>query len=145
VHERCAISATERDLRRTRRRFGNGWLDDSPEPWTIATGATSEGPVTIAGIAWSGVRRLTIAGPGGTFLVPRSRTGAFEIVRGRSASGRAVITAQLTDGTTRSSARRVPPNFRPPGVAVARDPAGLPAWCTPSRSSERADAGSFTL
>jgi hypothetical protein len=128
VHERCAIGGSERDLRRTRKPFGNCWDEASPEPWSITTGASSEGPVSISGVVAPRVRRLTIAGPGGTFVVPRSRTGAFLVVYGRRATGRAVLTAQLADGTTRFFRIEVPPSQRPPGVAVAQDPGGLPAW-----------------
>jgi len=128
VRETCSIAGEEAELRRTRRPFGNCYAEEPAEPWSITTGASSRGPVVIAGIVSKRVERLTVAGPGGTFAVPRSRLGAFEIVYGRRATGRAVLSARLDDGTTRFFRTDVPPTQRPAGAAVAADPGGLPPW-----------------
>lgn len=128
VDRTCMSPGTEDDLLSTRRPIGNCLHAESGQPWAIMTSASSTGPVSLTGVASRRVTGLTVAGPGGTFRVPTSRSGAFRIVYGARASGRAVLAATLTDGTTRYFRTQVPPTFRPAGVTAAADPEGLPDW-----------------
>lgn len=131
VDRRCLMAGPEAQLRRVRQAFGNCREEAvGSEPWAIITGASSEGSVTLNGIAAKRVARLTVAGPGGTFRLPVSPGGAFMVVYGKKASGRAVLTATLTDGTTRFFRTELLPSFRPPGAVVVPDPGGLPPWTT---------------
>lgn len=128
VDRTCLAVGRKDELKATRRLVGNCLDNRGEQPWSIFTGASSEGPVTISGLTSDRVERLTLAGPGGTFTVPRSRNGAFVVVYGRRATGRAVLTATLADGTTRFFRTQVPPSSRPAGAAVAGDPDGAPPW-----------------
>lgn len=97
-------------------------------PWSVSVGSGTKAGVAIGGTVRPQVRRLTVAGPGGTFVVPRSRTGAFLVLYGEAARGSAVLTARLADGSTRYYRTSLPPTLRPDGVALASDPEGLPMW-----------------
>lgn len=83
------------------------------------------------------MKRLTVAGPGGTFVLPRSRHGAFAVAYAADANGRIVLTATLADGSKRFFRSQVPPSLRPNGAVAAEDPGGLPAWYT--SAAERSD------
>ncbi len=137
VDRRCLAVGTERELRATRRFAGNCLDAASGQPWAISTGASSRGSVTLSGVVSERVERLILAGPGGTFVVPRSRGGAFVVVYGRRATGRAVLTATLADGSTRFFRTEVPPSFRPEGAAQAADPGGLAPWLVTAFLRER--------
>lgn len=137
VDRRCALLGREVQLRALEEALGNCHDRTGTEPWSISTSASSEGSVTVGGVASERVRRLTIAGPGGTFVVPISPGGAFLVAYGRRATGRAVITATLDDGTTRFFRTEVPPSFRSPGAVLARDPEGLPDWYTTASLRDR--------
>lgn len=128
----CADTGPERTLRRLPvQPFGNcvAPADErsaQPVTWSMGTG-TGE-PITIRGQVSGDVQRLVLDGPGGTYDVPLSRHRAFLIIYGSRAKGHATLTAHLRDGGTRFFAFDLPPQFRTPGSALARDPGGLPAW-----------------
>jgi hypothetical protein len=98
------------------------------QPVTWSTGTGTGEPVTMRGQVTREVRRLLLDGPGGTYDVPISRHGAFLVLYSSRARGRGTLTAHLRDGSTRFFAFALPPQFRMPGSAQARDPGGLPAW-----------------
>ncbi|MDP2710711.1 MAG: hypothetical protein Q8O56_05795 [Solirubrobacteraceae bacterium] len=134
VRYRCFEVGPERAIRRypvgdggTCSPVGTGAA--SP-PWSISITESIAGPMMLHGSADARVKRLTVAGPGGTFIVPRSRSGAFAVAYGGRARGRAVLTATLADGSKRFFRSRIPSSRRPDGAAVAADPGGLPAWFT---------------
>lgn len=128
----CADTGPERTLRRLPvQPFGACIAPaDGPgaEPVTWGMGTGTHAMVTIRGQVSDEVRRLVVEGPGGTYDVPLSRHRAFLIIYSAKARGHATLTAHLRDGGTRFFAFDLPPHFRTPGSALARDPGGLPAW-----------------
>lgn len=131
----CFEVGPERALRRYRIADGGSCSPvDGPlaggEPWAIAVSSAVNGPVIFSGVLTRRVRRLTVAGPGGTFVVPRSAHGAFAVAYGSRATGRMVLTATLTDGATRYYRSAVPPGLSHPGATITEDPGGLPDWST---------------
>lgn len=102
--------------------------DDLGEPWNIGIASGSQASTALKGSVSDDVVRLTIAGPGGTFVVPRSEHGGFVVLYANRVDGRAVLTATLKDGSSRYFRTSLPPTFRPDGVAIATDPDGLPDW-----------------
>lgn len=129
--QRCFTFGPERQMRRgSLRTVGDCTDERNTEPWNFTMGASSEGPsLVIVGLANPDVKRLAVAGPGGTFVVPRSAHGGFALIYGRHATGRATLTATLHDGSTRYLRFNVPPSFfAHEGAVVVRDPGGLPSW-----------------
>lgn len=128
----CFEHGPERALRMYPTDSGGSCRQTSPvpidEPWSISTGSGSDSSTVLAGSVTDQVVRLTVAGPGGTFVVPRSQHGGFVVLYAGDVTGRAVLTATLRDGSTRYHRTSLPPSFRPDGVAVATDPGGLPEW-----------------
>jgi hypothetical protein len=128
----CADTGPERQLRTLPvQPFGNCIAPADarraqPVTWSMGTGTGQ--PVTIRGQVSDDVQRLVLDGPGGTYDVPLSRHRAFLVMYSSRAKGHATLTAHLRDGTTRFFAFDLPPQFRAPGTARARDPGGLPAW-----------------
>lgn len=130
----CFEYGPERPLRTYPTTRGGNCRQTDPvtidEPWSISMGSGSGSSTVLTGSVTDEVVRLTIAGPGGTFVVPRSEHGGFVVLYANDVNGRAVLTATLRDGSTRYHRTSLPPSFRPDGVAVATDPGGLPDWYT---------------
>jgi hypothetical protein len=130
---RCAEVGPEDVLRRYPIRDGGSCVADPrgrpQEPWVWGISSGTDLGVLVSGQVTEEVERLTIAGPGGTFVVPRSRHGAFLVMYGKRATGEAVLTATLRDGSKRFHRFEVPPDFTfDEGAVEAADPHGLPAW-----------------
>jgi len=133
VEQDCLEIGRERQLRRYPVRDGGSCRAITPavsEPWSISITQSRSGPLMLHGWAGERVKRLTVAGPGGTFVVPRSKHGAFAVAYGTQINGRAVLTATLNDGSTRFFRSQIPPAQQPEGAVVAADPGGLPSWHT---------------
>lgn len=134
VRQECLEVGRERQLRRYPVRDGGSCRPTGPgtatQPWTVSVTASAAGPVTFNGWTSTRVKRLTVAGPGATFVLPRSRHGAFAVAYAAGANGRIVLTATLADGSKRFFRSRVPPSLRPDGAVAAEDPGGLPYWYT---------------
>ncbi len=128
----CAEVGGEQQLRRYPVRDGGSCRVIQPgiPPSPLGFGVTSmrERQVMIHGQASAEVRRLVVAGPGGTYEVPLSRHRAFVLLYGDKARGTATLTAHLRDGSTRFFATKLPPDVFGRGKAEARDPGGRPPW-----------------
>lgn len=137
VRDDCLELGTERQLRRYPVRDGGSCRPTGPgtpsHPWSVSITASAAGPVTFNGWASTRVKRLTLAGPGGTFVLPRSQHGAFAVAYAPNANGRMVLTATLTDGSKRFFRSPIPPSRQPDGAATAADPDRLPTWFTSAR------------
>lgn len=134
IREECLEVGRERQLRRYPVQDGGSCRPSTaPEPWSISITASAGGPVVVNGSTSPGVKRLTAAGPGGTFVLPRSQHDAFAVAYAATTRGRMVLTATLTDGSTRFFRSQIPPSRRPDGAVTAADPGGLPTWFTAAR------------
>ncbi|MDP1847882.1 MAG: hypothetical protein Q8K79_08825 [Solirubrobacteraceae bacterium] len=131
IREQCLEGGRERQLRRYPVREGGSCRPSTaPEPWSISITASAGGPVIVNGWTSPRVKRLTAAGPGGTFVLPRSEHGAFAVAYAATTRGRMVLSATLTDGSRRFFRSQIPPSRRPDGAVTAADPGGLPTWFT---------------
>ena len=133
VEQECLEVGRERQLRRYPVRDGGSCRASAPsmsQPWSISITQSHSGPVMLHGWAGERVKRLTVAGPGGTFIVPRSKHGAFAVAYGPQVNARAVLTATLNDGSTRFFRSQIPPARQPEGAVLAADPGDLPSWYT---------------
>jgi len=149
VEQECLELGRERQLRRYPVREGGSCRPSQTEvsqPWSISITESRTGPVVLHGWASARVKRLTVAGPGGTFVLRRSAHGAFAVAYAAQVNGRVVLSATLNDGSTRFFRSQVPPSRRPDGAVVAADPGGLPPWYTSaSTRSDRARRGQTCL
>ena len=131
IREECLEVGRERQLRRYPTQDAGACRPSSaPQPWSISITASAGGPVVVHGWTSSDVKRLTAAGPGGTFVLPRAEHGAFAVAYSAATRGRMVLTATLTDGSKHFFRSQIPPSGRPDGAVTAADPGGLPTWFT---------------
>ena len=139
IREECLEIGRERQLRRyPTEDAGACRPSTAPQPWSISITASARGPVVVHGWTGPGVKRLTAAGPGGTFVLPRSQHGAFAVAYAATTRGRMVLTATLADGSKRFFRSQIPPSNQPDGAATAADPGRLPTWFTAAQ--KRTDA-----
>lgn len=128
----CAEVGPEQRLRRYPVRDGGSCQPAGPGAATSPLGfgvGTTGRRTWLHGQATADVRRLVVAGPGGTYAVPLSRHRAFLVVYGARARGTVSLTAHLRDGSTRFFTTPLPPEMPSrPGSVSARDPGGRPAW-----------------
>lgn len=126
----CAAVGSERALRKYPVRQGGACLSSrgQRDPWFVSVTTGPRQPVVVFGQTNAAVTELQVSGPGGTFVVPRTRHGAFLVVYSRRASGTATLTARLRDGSSRTEVVELPPTFDPPGRVLASDPGGKPPW-----------------
>lgn len=138
IREQCLEVGRERRLRRYPVRDGGSCRPSTaPEPWSISITASAGGPVVVNGWTSPGVKRLTAAGPGGTFVLPRSRHGAFAVAYAATTRGRMALTATFTNGSKRFFRSQIPPSRQPDGAVTAAEPGGLATWYTAAH--ERSD------